>query len=226
MEIASSVGRLFGRAKQAADRATGSDRGNYPRSVAVYEANSTTMDFLKQTSSRSVAEIGIYRGHTSLEIAKWLDGEGELHLFDYEDRVAELVRSLGMAGFRNVQGFGSSYKSLDSYNWQLGKLLDRYPDPIYDYVFLDGAHTWAVDALTTFLVDQLLKPDGYLDFDDCDWTLADSPSMRPSVFPRTKKMYTDEQIKSKQVAMIIDRVVRRSGRYREIVPSKIFQKIG
>ena len=74
-----------------------------------------------------------------MEFAKFLNGEGELHLFDYEDRVRSVATKLEYAGFRNVRAFGSSYKLLDSYNWSLAKLLDKNAGPLYDYVFLDGA---------------------------------------------------------------------------------------
>lgn len=104
-------------------------------------------------------------------------------------------------------------------------LLASQTAPIYDYIFLDGAHTWAVDALTTFLADRLLRPGGYLDFDDYDWSLGNSPTLKPSAFPLTKKLYTDEQIAAKQVKMVVELIVRRNPSYREVVPNKIFQKI-
>jgi hypothetical protein len=110
------------------------------------------------------------------------------------------------------RGFGSSYKVLDSYNWGLAKLLDENAGPKYDYVFLDGAHSWAVDALAAFLSDRMPKVGGYLDFDDYDWTFSRSPSVNPRVFPLTRKFYTAEQIESKQVKMIVDLVIRRDPR--------------
>lgn len=216
---------ILKRARWIASRISGNERSNYPRKVAVYCQNDATIDFIRQTESRCVAEVGIYKGHTSLELAKYLNGEGELHLFDYEDRVTEVANKIRAAGYYNVKAFGSSYKLLDSYNWALGKMLERHSEPIYDYVFIDGAHTWAVDGLTTFLADQLLKPGGFLDFDDYEWTLAKSPSLNPSAFPLTGKLYTNEQISAEQVKMIIDLVIRRSKRYREVVPNKIFEKI-
>lgn len=201
------------------------DRENYPESVAVFAPNQQTLDFINGTNCRAIAEIGIFKGHTSLEFAKFLNGRGELHLYDYDDRVTEVSGKLAQAGFINVQGFGCSYKLLDSYNWALGKTIEANPSPIYDYVFIDGAHNWAVDALTTFLVDRLLLVGGYIDFDDYDWTFENSPSMNPSVFPLTARMYTEEQIAAKQVKMIVDLIVRRDPRYKEVVPNKIFQKI-
>jgi hypothetical protein len=81
-----------------------------------------------------------------------------------------------------------------------------------------------VDALTAFLADRMLKVGGYLDFDDYDWTFCASPSCNPTVFPLTRKLYTAEQIASKQVKMIVDLLIRRDPRYQEVVANKIFQK--
>lgn len=224
MSILDGTLSIANRARSIAYRISGSERSRYPRQVAVSSSNDATLDFIRQTSCRSIAEIGIYKGHTTLALAEFLNGEGELHIFDYEDRVEDVEQKVRAAGFSNIRAFGSSYKLLDSYNWNLGKLLEKHKAPIYDYIFIDGAHTWAVDALTTFLADQLLKPGGYLDFDDYEWTLEQSPSLKPSAFPLTGKLYTAEQISTKQVKMIIDIIVRRNSCYREVVPNKIFQK--
>jgi Methyltransferase domain len=201
-----------------------SDRANYPRVVAVNSHNVETVNLIRDTKSQMVAEIGIYEGHTSLEIAKVLNGSGELHLFDYQDRVDDVGRKIERAGFKNIRTFGSSYKLLDSYNWQLAKLIEANDLPIYDYVFLDGAHTFAIDALTFFLADRLLKTGGYFDFDDYYWKLGSSPSLSPEKFPLTAKLYTGEQIDVCQVEMIVRLLVRKSGRYREVVENKAFQK--
>jgi Methyltransferase domain len=201
-----------------------SDRANYPLVVAVNSHNVETVSLIRDTKSQMVAEIGIYEGHTSLEIAKVLNGSGELHLFDYQDRVDDVGRKIERAGFKNIKMFGSSYKLLDSYNWQLAKLIETIDLPIYDYVFLDGAHTFAIDALTFFLADRLLKIGGYFDFDDYYWKLGSSSSLSPERFPLTAKLYTREQIDACQVEMIVRLLVRKSGRYREVVENKVFQK--
>jgi hypothetical protein len=203
----------------------GSEKVRYPRYTAVGSANDVTVSCVRDFKCNSIAEIGIYEGYTSIEIARVLNGIGELHLFDFEDKVARVRQKIEAAGFSNVKTFGSSYKLLDSYNWHLGKLVSKHDSPIYDYVFIDGAHTFAIDALTFFLSDRLLKIGGYIDFDDYEWTLAGSSSLRPDVFPLTRKLYTPEQINCRQVKMIVDALVRKSGRYKEVLSEKVFQKL-
>jgi predicted O-methyltransferase YrrM len=201
-------------------------RQSYPTTLAPSFSCKQTVDFIKTTKCRNIAEVGVYRGETSVELARFLNNEGTLHLFDFHDAVERVHAELLAKGFRNVMAFGSSYKIMDSYNWQFANLIEKHEEPIYDYVFLDGAHVWAVDALAVFLIDKLLKVGGYMDLDDYDWSLADSPSLNPVSFPMTKKRYTDEQINAKQIKMVIDLLIKRDRRYQEVVPNKIYRKIG
>jgi predicted O-methyltransferase YrrM len=186
--------------------------------------NTKTLKFLSTTSCRTIAEIGVEWGLTSEGILRWLDGRGTLHLFDFEDRLAKTSRTLGEKGFSNFVTHGNSRCTLDSYNWSLMELLRDNPEPIFDYVFLDGAHTWAFDALAFFLIDLLLRPGGYLDFDDYYWTIASSPTVNPEVNPVMNSLYTEAQISTPQVKIIVDLLVRRRDDYEEVVPNKIFRK--
>jgi hypothetical protein len=195
-----------------------------PEVLAVDGPNEPTLEFLRSVEVTTIAEIGIYRGLTSVQIAEYLDGRGELHLFDFEDLVADVSGRLKAAGHDNVVVHGNSRKLLDSYNWSLMKLLRESAEPVFDYVFLDGAHTWAVDGFAFFLIDRLLKVGGYLDLDDYGWSLGQSPTMNPDVFPMTGELHTDEQIGERQVALVVDLLVRRDPRYEQVVGNRIFRK--
>lgn len=199
---------------------------SYPATVATSGPNLVTLDFFSRTAAQSVAEIGIYEGDTSLALANLLGGRGELHLFDFQDRVEAVVARLKSAGHSNVVGHPNSSLEHDSYNWSLMKILRDSPSVRFDYVFLDGAHTWGTDALAFLLVDRLLSVGGHVDFDDYDWTLAASPSLNPSAFPRTAARYTAEQMETPQVRLIQDLLVRPDGRYIEVVKNRIYRKAG
>ena len=188
-------------------------------------ANVGTLEFFATTGCTRYAEIGVYKGDTVLGIAEILAGQGAIHLFDFEDRVEAAVERLRKAGHQNVVGHPNSRRLFDSYNWSLMHLLAAGESPAFDYVFLDGAHTWAFDALAFCLIDRLLCEGGFVDFDDYRWTIAGSPSMRPDVFPDVRHLYSDEQIETPQVRLVIDLLVRCHPGYEEIVPDKIFRKV-
>lgn len=186
--------------------------------------NERTVAFFATTDARMYAEIGVYKGDTALRIAQILDGEGEIHLFDYEDRVADVAARLHEAGHHNVVAHPNSRRLMDSYNWSLMQVLADHEEPVFDYVYLDGAHTWAHDALAFLLIDRLLKPGGYVDLDDYSWSLRTSPSMNPQAFPDVERLYSDEQIDAQQVALVVELLVRRDERYDEVVPNRVFRK--
>jgi predicted O-methyltransferase YrrM len=186
--------------------------------------NERTVAAVRETGARVYMEIGVYLGATAEAVAEVLGEQGELHLLDFEDRVAPVAERLRSRGFDNVVAHANSRRTLDSYNWSLMRLLRDSRGPRFDYVFLDGAHTWAHDALAFLLVDRLLKPGGHVDFDDYGWTLARSPSMNPQTFPPTRELYSDEQIDVPQVALVVDLLVRSDPRYEEVVENKVFRK--
>ena len=95
---------------------------------------------------------------------------------------------------------------------------------LFDYCFLDGAHTFAIDALNFFLCDKLTRIGGFIDFDDYGWKIRGS-SLDPIKVPAIKEQYTDEQIDSQQVALIIETLVKTDKRYKEIASNKIYQKL-
>jgi predicted O-methyltransferase YrrM len=184
-----------------------------------------TREFVRTTSCRCIAEIGIGEGDTSLVFAAHTAPGGELHLFDFADRVDRVARRLAEAGHHHVHGHGCSRRLMDSYNWPLGLLLAEHSAPIFDYVYIDGAHTWAHDALAFLLCDRLLVPGGFVDFDDYWWTMAGSTTVSPAVRPATLERYTEEQIQTPQIRMVVELLVKRDPRYEPVVPNRIFRKL-
>jgi predicted O-methyltransferase YrrM len=187
------------------------------------EANDVTVDMVAILAPSVVAEIGVARGATSLALARVMANRGDLHLFDYEDVVQRVGAEVNAHGFHNIHLHGNSRRLHDSYNWSLMRLLRDQPGFQFDYIFLDGAHTWAHDALAFLLLDRLLAPGGHIDFDDYDWSIAHSPSMNPKRFPKAIEWFSDEQIETCQVKLVVDLLVRSSG-YEEVVENKVFRK--
>jgi predicted O-methyltransferase YrrM len=187
-------------------------------------ANAGTVELFASTDCLIYGEVGVYEGDTAMSVAEHLAGRGEIHLFDFDDRVNAAAERLREAGHENVVAHPNSRLLLDSYNWSLMEMLAAGDGPVFDYVFIDGAHTWGLDALAFLLVDRLLRVGGYVDFDDYTWSLRNSPSMSPDAFPEVEQLYTAAQIDERQVALVVDLLVRRDPRYAEVVPNKVFRK--
>jgi predicted O-methyltransferase YrrM len=82
------------------------------------------------------------------------------------------------------------------YNWALKSMLEDGQGERFDLCYLDGAHDWANDGLAFFLVDRLLRPGGWIVFDDVSWTFATS-SVRDEDWVRamTREEQTQAQVR-------------------------------
>ena len=200
----------------------------YPSKIAVgAEGTIGTYRFMKSCFGAkqhfSYAEFGIYLADTAKNVCV-IFPHSTLHLFDFNEAIARAKEKLSAFPNRSFY-YGNTQKYNDSYNWALMNLIEENNGaPIFDYCFLDGAHTVAVDALNFFLCDRLLKVGGFMDFDDYQWRLRGS-SLDPSRIPAIGDQYTDEQIDAFQVKMIVDELVTRDRRYEEVVKNKIFKKV-
>jgi len=197
----------------------------YPKSLRVDSHGSqSTIDFLVRNFERNslfhYAEFGIYEGSTAKAIASHFPN-AILHLFDFHN-VLDQFSSKHPEFENRIQFYGNTQKYNDSYNWNLSKLLHQ-GDIRFDYIFLDGAHTFAVDALTFFLSDRLIMEGGYIEFDDYEWRLRGS-SLDPGLVPEILTQYTDEQIDDYQVKRIVDLLVKKDSTYVEILTDRTYQK--
>ena len=199
----------------------------YPDRLKVSEEGTTgtisaVKEFFSADAEIHYGELGIYQASTAESVLKGFSNS-QVYLFDFDNAIKAAQKRLKEYSPR-VRYFGNSHRHLDSYNWNLMKLyVESKHTPVFDYIFLDGAHTFAVDALAFFLSDKLLKPGGYLDFDDYNWRLLGS-SLDPKKVPIIADQYTDEQIRSRQVKILVEHYVRTDSRYTQVVPNKVFQK--
>lgn len=166
------------------------------------------------------AEFGIYLGDTALNILKHFPN-AIVHLFDYKEQLDRVKYKFEKYTDR-VQYYPNTQRYLDSYNWSLMKLIGEVSWN-FDYCFIDGPHSVAIDALTFFLCDKILNVGGFMDFDDYNWNMRGS-SLDPNKVPETALIYTDEQIDAYQVKMIVDKLVKTDDRYVEVLNNKIYRK--
>ena len=168
-----------------------------------------------------VAELGVGIGATSLTLARCMNNAGQLHLFDFHDKLSQLSADLADLGFTNVECFGNTSKHWDSYNWNLGKFLLAGHRAVYDYIYLDGAHTFAVDGLAIVLCDMLLKPGGFIEVDDYYWKFSQSQWMKEI----RQEFMTDEQINTAQLAMVVNLFLNSNPGYEVITKNRIYRKL-
>ncbi len=139
-------------------------------------------DHVRTTRPADVLELGTAHGVGAAYLARALtdNGSGRLTTVDFAGAAydpppeALLARAGVMERVRIVREFSS-------YTWWLKEQVQARSDrdgnvePLYDFVYLDGAKNWTIDGLAVVLVEKLLRPGGWLLMDDLDWTYAQDP---------------------------------------------------
>ncbi len=137
-------------------------------------------EFVLREEPQNCLELGFAHGASSCYIAAALAeaGGGRLTCVDLlparewqQPSIEELLARTGLGHLVQVE------REATSYTWFLKKQIEAQTrdfacEPLYDFCFIDGAKNWTIDGLTFFLVDKLLKPGGWIVFDDLQWTYA------------------------------------------------------
>jgi len=134
-------------------------------------------EFLLAQRPTELLELGFAHGASSCYAAAALDelGRGRLTCVDLEssvDRAPNLDALLARTG---LEQYVQIHREPNSYTWFLKKKLEEQTrggvcEPVYDFCYLDGSKNWTVDGCAFFLVDKLLRPGGWILFDDYNWT--------------------------------------------------------
>lgn len=167
---------------------------------------------IKSNNLTNLLELGFAHGVSSCYFASILKdmGVGHLTTIDLEiaksrnPNIEQLLNKLGLTDFVDY------YYENTSYTWRLMKFIEENDEPIFDFCYIDGAHDWYVDGFAFFLVDKLLKPGGYIIFDDMNWTFASSPSLKNT--PYVQKMSDDEK-NTAQIGKVFDLLVKTHPNY-------------
>ena len=156
---------------------------------AVYMDN-----FLKKHNLTNLLELGFAHGASSCYMASTLRemGEGHLTTIDLKGAKFRLPNIETLLDKLDLNDLVTPYYENTSYTWRLMKFIEDNDEPIFDFCYVDGAHDWYNDGFAFFLVDKLLKPGGWIIFDDMFWTFESSPALKNT--SRVKNMPDDEKL--------------------------------
>ncbi len=168
--------------------------------------------FIKSKNLSNLLELGFAHGVSSCYFATILKENDGGHLttidlvsaYHRKPNIEELLSKL------NLEEYVSVYYEYESYNWRLMNFIEENDEPIFDFCYIDGAHDWNVDGFAFLLVDKLLKPGGWIIFDDMNWSFGSSPSMQN--IPRVLNM-PDDVKNTPHVAKVFDVLVKPHPNY-------------
>jgi predicted O-methyltransferase YrrM len=168
--------------------------------------------FIADNQVEDILELGFAHGVSTCYMAAALSelGRGSIVTIDLESareerpNIEELLDRIGERHRVTV------FFEPTSYTWRMMRFLEEGGGPRFDLCYLDGAHSWFIDALAFFLVDRLLRPGGWIIFDDLDWTYATSITLKDSEWVRS--MPVDEQT-TPQVRKVYELLVETHPHY-------------
>jgi predicted O-methyltransferase YrrM len=160
----------------------------------------------------NILEIGFYQGKSTAYLAAILNERGEGHVTTI-DKASAQRHEPGI--FQNLEAVGLSrfvtaVFSERSYTWELGKMVASLDRPQFDLCYFDGGHTWDMTGFGFVLVDLLIRPGGWIIFDDLDWTIETSPAAIANSFSSYRNFSVDER-RTPAVRMVFENLVPEKG---------------
>lgn len=174
-------------------------------------------NFVLENKISNILELGFQHGVSTNYFAAALDelGSGKILTIDREiarnenPNIFELSKKTALDKYIDIK-FATT-----SYIWELRKLIKHnLQNPkeakLFDFCFLDGAHSFETDGFAFYLVDKLLKDGGIILFDDINWSYASSPTLKDTEFV---KQMSDDERKAEQINDVIELLVATNPNY-------------
>jgi predicted O-methyltransferase YrrM len=163
-------------------------------------------EFLVEHKLSRVLELGFAHGKSTCYLAAAVAalGGGQVVTMDMASAVKRSPNVHQLLDKAGLTEWVTPVFAETSHTWELMKLLERDPQPRFDFAYIDDAHTWDVTGFGFLLVDRLLAPGGWIVFDDLDWTIATSPGLRDIDWA---KRLPEEQRTTPQVRKVIELLV-------------------
>jgi predicted O-methyltransferase YrrM len=177
----------------------------------------TLYDFILKEKPKEIFEMGTHRGGSALIMAAALQelGSGSVTTFDFTDVRALEPNAETLLRESKLERFVSIVYCDWCFEWELGKLLEsrarstsKDPRPV-DFVYIDGGHYWTSAGFTFYLITNLLRPGGWVLFDDLDW-IIDRHESRDSAYARR---ISAGARKRAMVRMVFNLLVRKNSSY-------------
>jgi predicted O-methyltransferase YrrM len=177
----------------------------YPNMSA--EAGRKIHELVRQERARYVLELGFNWGVSSCYIAAALKRNGG-HLVTI-DLASRAAFDPGIENFLSRLGLGDTctvYFETSTYNWRLREFLRMPESPVFDLIFLDGAHLFEPDGLAFILGERLLRGGGLFLFDDYRWTIQGSPHFQRN--PGLVQQYSEQEKSVPHVKEVFELLVQ------------------
>lgn len=168
--------------------------------------------FIVENDAEDILEIGFFHGKSSAYIGAILEdlGRGHLVTIDMESAKARKPNIEDLLSALSLEHRVTPLYAHRSFTWELAKMIREENGPRFDLCYFDGDHTWDGTGFGFFLVDVLLRPGGWIIFDDLKWTMKASMKDRENS-PRQWLACDEEEQATPAIQMVFDYLVPHLG---------------
>ena len=163
-------------------------------------------DLILSHGLQDALELGFFHGVSTAYIAGAIkETGGHVTTIDLETakaRTPNIENTLERCGLRDLVDV---YYEPKTFNWRLMHFLSAEPPQTFDLCYIDGGHTWVDTGFAFCLVRQMLRPGGWIVFDDLPHTFRDSSNRDKSW---VRRMTEEEQV-TPQVEQVFRLLVMR-----------------
>lgn len=145
-------------------------------------------DFILREKPREVLELGFAHGVSTCYMAAALDelGVGQITTIDIPDALKRSPDLYGLLERTGLSRYVSPIIDPTSYTWTLMEMIEAASgagrcQTRFDFIFIDGAHSWEIDGFALFLSEKLLRPGGWILFDDLYWSYDEQHGVHDAV---------------------------------------------
>jgi len=178
---------------------------------------------LKEKLTR-ILELGIGLGTATCTMAAALDelGGGKITAVDLIEAKSIFNPSAEeQLGKSRLSHLVQISRMQTGYTWFLHDEIKRLTEndlcqPEYDLCVIDGPKNWTIDGCAFFLVDKVLKENGWIIFDDYQWTYAEMDKWPRATDGITHRHLSEPELKTPHIKEIFELLVKQHPNYGDL----------
>ena len=118
--------------------------------------------------------------------------------------------------------FATVTRTQTGYTWFLHDEIARNTangvcNEVYDLCIIDGPKNWTIDGAAFFFADKLLKKNGWIIFDDYNWTYASADTQREATDGITHRALSKDERETPQIREVFELLVKQHPSYGNLV---------
>ncbi|NJK63975.1 MAG: class I SAM-dependent methyltransferase [Synechococcaceae cyanobacterium SM2_3_1] len=177
-------------------------------------------DLIIREQVKNILELGFAHGTATCYMAAALQelGEGSIVAVDLIEAKNSLPLAEDQLEKVGLSEFATVIRMQTGYTWFLHDDIVRNTsndtcDEVYDLCVIDGAKNWTIDTAAFFLVDKLLRKNGWIIFDDYNWTYASADNKRDSTDGITHRSLSQAEQEIPHIREIFELLVKQHPHY-------------